>query len=156
MTPEDVATLFTEAAELFAAIVGQPMDTNLYQLRKVLLPILLDIPYDLAEGKQNLVGIISDDTDYNTDYGLSFVRLTRKAAYDDTLAKSANNVVRAKAEATWKAEIAGECLYDVAERKTRRFILTKVEDMWVRELKNARTYYTKVHAKNLLDHLQSS
>ena len=73
MSPEDVATLFTEALELFASIVGQPTDANLYQLRKVLLPILLDIPYDLAEGKQNLVGIISDDTDYNTDYGLSFV-----------------------------------------------------------------------------------
>ena len=28
--------------------------------------------------------------------------------------------------------------------------------MWVRELKNARTYYTKMHAKDLLNHLQSS
>ena len=156
MTPEDVATLFVEASELFAAIFGQPTDTYIHELRKVLLPILLDIPYDLAEAKQNLVGLIFDNTDYNTDYGLSFVRLTRKAAYDNTLAESANNVVRSKAEATWKSAITDERLYDVAKRETRRFILAKVEDTWVRELKNARTYYTKVNAKELLDHLQSS
>ena len=73
MTPEDVATLFAEASELFAAIVGQTTDANLHELRKVLFPILQDITYDLAEGKQNLVSLISDDTNYNTDYGLSFV-----------------------------------------------------------------------------------
>ena len=155
MMPENVATLFTEASDLFASIVGQPTDADIHELRKVLFPILLDIPYDMAEGKQNLVGLIFNDTDYNTDYGLSFVRLAQKAAYDDTLAKSANNVVRAKAEAMWKSAIANKRLYDGAERKNRRFILTKVEDMWVRELKNARTYYTKVHAKDLIDHLQS-
>ena len=153
MTPEDVATLFAEASELFAAIVGQTTDANLHELRKVLFPILRDIPYDLAEGKQNLVSLISDDTNYNTDYGLSFVRLAQKAAYDDTLAKTANNVVRAKAEATWKSAIDDEHIYDVANRKTRRFILAKVEDTWVRELKKARTYYTKVHAKDMLDRL---
>ena len=73
MTLEDVTTLFAEASGLFAAIVVQPTDTDLHELRKFLLPILPDIPYDLEEGKQNLVGIISDDTDYNTDYGISFV-----------------------------------------------------------------------------------
>ena len=130
MTPEDVATLSTEASGLFAAIVGQLMDANLHKLHEVLFPILLDIPYDLVEGKQKLVGIISDDTNYNTDYGLSFVRLARKAAYDDTLSKNANNVVCAKAEATWKAALADERLYGVAECKTRLFILAKVEDTW--------------------------
>ena len=77
MMPEDVATLFTEASELFTSIVGQPTDADIHELRKVLFPILLDIPYDMAEGKKNLVGLISNDTDYNTDYGLSFVRLTK-------------------------------------------------------------------------------
>ena len=132
MTPEDVATLFAEASELFTAIVDQPVDADLHKLLEVLFPVLPDIPYDLAEGKQNLVGIISYDTDYNMDYGLSFVRLAGKAAYDDTLAKNANNVFRAKAEAMWKAAISNERLYGVAKRKTRRFILAKVEDTWVR------------------------
>ena len=84
------------------------------------------------------------------------MRLARKAAYDNTLVKNAKNVVRAKSEAMWKAAISDKRLYDVAERETRRFILAKVEDTLVRELKNARTYYTKVHAKDLIDHLQIS
>ena len=113
--PEDISTLFTEASELFAAIFGQPTDANLHELRKVLFPILLDIPYDLTEGKQKLIGIISDDTDYNRDYGLSFVRLAQKAAYDDTLTKNANNIIRTKSEAMWKTAISDELLYDVAE-----------------------------------------
>ena len=52
MTPEDVATLFAEASELFTAIVGQPTDADIHELREVLFPILLDISYDLAEGKK--------------------------------------------------------------------------------------------------------
>ena len=130
MTPEDVVTLSAEASGIFTAIVGQPMDADLHEIHEVLLPILLDIPYDLAEGKQNLVGIISDDTNYNTDYGLSFLRLAQKAAYDDTLAENANNVICAKAEATWTAALADERLYGVAECETRWFILAKVEDTW--------------------------
>ena len=155
MTPENVVTLFAKASEIFTAIVGQLTDAVLHEIRKVLFPILLNIPYDLAEGKQNLVGIISEDTDYNKDYVISFVWLAQKVAYNNTLAKDANNIVRAKAEATWKAAIANEHPYNDAKRKTRRFILSKVEDTWVRELKNARTYHTKVHAKDLLDHQQS-
>ena len=96
--------------------------------------------------------MISGDTNYNMDYGLIFLRLARTAAYNNTLA---NNVVRAKVEATWKAAIANERLYDVAERETRRFIFDKVKDTWVRKLKNACIYYTKVHTKDLLDCLQS-
>jgi hypothetical protein len=44
----------------------------------------------------------------------------------------------------------------VAERETRKFILAKVEDTWVRELKDAATFYTKVQAIDLLQHLQST
>ena len=46
------------------------------------------------------------------------MRLAQKAAYDDTLAKNTNNVVRAKAEAMWKAVIANKRLYNVAKCKT--------------------------------------
>ena len=51
MTPEDVATLFAEASKRLAAIVGQTTDADLHELRECLFPILLDIPYDLSEGK---------------------------------------------------------------------------------------------------------
>ena len=63
MTPEDIATLFAEASELFSAIVGQSTEANLHELREVIYPILLDIPFDAANAKQNLVGIIDDPVD---------------------------------------------------------------------------------------------
>ena len=105
MTPEDVAILFAEAFERFTAIVGQPTDADLHELRECLLPILLDIPYDQETGKHNLVGIIADGANYQNNFGLPFVRPTRKTAYDKGLDAAANNVVRAKAEALWKAAI---------------------------------------------------
>ena len=74
MTPEDVATLFAEAPERFVAIVGQPTDANLHELRECLFPILLSIPYDQETGVQILVGIISDAADYRNDFGIAFVR----------------------------------------------------------------------------------
>ena len=68
MTPKYVATLFAEASELFAAIFGQPTDAYIHELRELFFLILLDILYGLTEGKQNLVGLISNDANYNMDY----------------------------------------------------------------------------------------
>ena len=96
MTPEDISTLFAEASERFAAIVGQPTDADIHELRECLFPILLDIPYDQENGKHNLVGIIADAADYRNNFGIAFVQPGQKKAYDNVLNAAANNVVRAK------------------------------------------------------------
>ena len=156
MTPEDIAILFAEASELFAPIVGQPADANLHELREVIYPILLDIPFDSAKGKQNLVGIIDDPTEYAAEYGQAFERLKRKATYDPAIPKDATNQVRAKGEAMWKASGEDQRLYSAAKRCTRTFIHSKVDNTWVRKLRHARTFYTKVHASTILEHLRRS
>ena len=158
MTPEDITTLFAEASELFAAIVGQPTEANLHELRGVIYPILLTIPFDAVNAKQNLVGIIDDPVEYAAEYGQAFARPERKGAYDPLIPADATNLVRAKGEALWTAAGADEVSYSTAERCTRTFILSKVEDTWMRELCHARTFYfyTKVHAITLLDHLSRS
>ena len=156
MTPEDITTLFAEASELFAGILGQPTEANLHELREVIYPILLDIPFDSAKGKQNLVGIIDNPAEYAAEYGQVFERLERKGAYDPAIPADATNQVRAKGEAMWKAAGADEKAYSAAERCVRTFILSKVEDTWVRELRHARTFYSKVHAITILEHLERS
>ena len=75
MTPEDIATLFAEASERFAVIDWQLTNADLHELPEILFPILLDILCAQADGKQNLVGLISDADDYQKDSDLSFVRL---------------------------------------------------------------------------------
>ena len=156
MTPEDITTLLAEASELFAAIIGQPTEANLHELREVIYLILLDIPFDSANGKQNLVGIIDNPAEYAAGYGQPFERLERKGAYDPTIPADATNRVRAEGEAMWKAAGADEKAYSAAARCVRTFILSKVEDTWVRELRHARTFYSKVHAIDILEHLERS
>ena len=156
MSPEDIVAIFAEALERFRAIRGQPTDADLHALREILYPILLDIPYDQAEGKHSLVALILDAAEYFKLYNATFIRPTRLGAYDSSIADDASNRVRAEAEAKWTAKRKDLEIFEVTERELRKFILAIVEDTWVRELKDANTFYTKVTGKALLDHLQAS
>ena len=64
MSPEEIVVKFVEAADLFEPIQGQPLDVDITLVRKVLTPILLQIPYDEAEAKNNRIGIILGDAKY--------------------------------------------------------------------------------------------
>ena len=155
-TPEVAKDLFTEAQAAFTPIVGAPNNNGAKRLTKAFINALQSI--NVPGGAINLSKILLSDTNHEAKHGVGskFERMTiTLPAYDNSIATGANNVVRAKVEATWKAAIANERLYDVAERETRRFIFDKVKDTWVRKLKNACIYYTKVHTKDLLDCLQS-
>ncbi len=63
MSPEDIAALFANAWEKLSCIQGQPKDADLHALREVIHPILLEIPYNTAKGKDNLIRLIADPTD---------------------------------------------------------------------------------------------
>ncbi len=95
MSPEDIAVFFATAREKLSRIQGQTKDAYLHALREVIHPILLKIPCDMAEGKDNLIGLIADPTDYATKFGQNFVRPTRLAAYPK-LSAPTNDALRAK------------------------------------------------------------
>ncbi len=161
MSPEDIASLFADASATFPAIVGQPEDHQIHALVELLTPLLLDIPYDAENGKHSLVGLIQSDADYKADYGAIFVRPGRVAAYppekgDKSIAADAHNAVRARAEAMWRAKRSDSITYDVTEKGCRKFIISKVEDTWIRELKSAKYFYTKVTAREIIVHLQKA
>ena len=153
---EDIATLFAEASAAFPAIIGQPEDQNLHALIEVLTPLLLDIDYDSEKGKHSLVALIESDADYAAEYGSVFVRPRRIGAYDESIASDANNVTRAKAEAIWKAKLSDSRIYEAVEKATRKFIISKVEDTWIRELKSAKYFYTKRTAREIIVHLRKA
>ena len=71
--------------------------------------------------------------------GEIFPEPIRLAIYDDTIADTATPVVRAKAEAKHRAKRADKGLFDAAKRETRQLIISKVEDTWIRELKDETT-----------------
>ena len=46
--------------------------------------------------------------------------------------------------------------YEAVEKATRKFIISKVEDTWIRELKSAKFFYTKRTAREIIVHLQQA
>ena len=154
MSPEEIVAKFVEAADLFEPIQGQPSDIDITLVRKVLTPILLQIPYDEAEAKDDLISIILGDVKYTAKYGQAFSPPQRVGAYDTSLPDDAKPVVRAKYEARWRAKRLDQNTYETARRETTSFILKAVEDTWVRELKDPETFYTDVSPRDLIDHLQ--
>ncbi len=156
MTPEDILADFSEAQNQFAPIDRQPTDDDLLCLEETLYPLLLAIPYDNERGKHNLVSIIHDDKTYKNIYGTPFPIPTKPGAYDTSIPDDAKSALRARSEAINKARIQDYLLYDAALRATHRFILGVIHDTYVRTLKHATTYYTKVHPRAFLKHLRST
>ena len=69
--------------------------------------MLLQIPFDETEGKDNIVKIINSATTYRSRYGQAFVVPKRVGAYDETIADDAKSAVRAKMEAkhrVWRVD----------------------------------------------------
>ena len=99
MSPEEIVAKFAEALEFFNPIKGQTSIRNLAEIVEVLTQLLLQIPFDETEGKDNLVGIINSATNYRSRYGQAFVIPKRVGSYDETIADDAKSALRAKMEA---------------------------------------------------------
>lgn len=154
MTPEEITASFAAAAATFAPIQGQPTDDDLTALRDVLYPLLLEIPYD-EEGEHNLVGLLEPTASYTATWGSAFTIPLRPPAYPD-IPNDATPVVRARREAEHAVLIRDYASYEAAERATAKFIRDAVDDLWYRDLKHPRSFYTNVTAKQLIDHLDAN
>ena len=106
-------------------------------------------------GTHNLIGLIRVVAAYTTRYGAEFAKHTQVGAYDVTIDDDAMTVVHACTEAAHKTKRANRGTYETAWRETAQFILTFVEDTWVREVRVTETFYNDVAPKALLAHLQS-
>jgi hypothetical protein len=60
MTPNAIMLLFREVREAFPPFKGKPTDNNLTAIRDMLLPILMEIPYDQLGGVHSLTVILTD------------------------------------------------------------------------------------------------
>ena len=154
MTPEEITALFATAATTFQPIAGQPTDDNLTALRDVLYPLLLDIPYD-EEGSHNLIGLIEPTAAYTTTWGAAFPVPLRPPAYP-AIADDASAVVRARGEAQHAILVKDFASYEAAERATAKFIRDAVEEIWYRDLRHPRSFYTNVPAIQLMQHLDAN
>lgn len=157
MTPEEITTLFATAAASFQPIAGQPTDDDLTALREVLYPLLLDIPYDEdgAHPRHNLIGLVEPTASYTATWGEAFPIPPRPPAYP-AIANDATAVVRARGEAQHAIKVRDFNSYEAAERATAKFIRDAVDEIWYKDLKHARSFYTSVTAKQLMTHLDTN
>ena len=159
MSADDIVTIFAVLTEEFPAIVGQPTDAQLFELREALYEVLLDIEFDRENGVHDLTGLMDSVEDYELAHGgASFPTYVRVGVYDKTLAALTGDDAdgkRRQGEATHRAKLKDWESYSTVAREGRKFLLSRVEDMWVRELKDPKTKYSRVKIRDILDHLQS-
>jgi hypothetical protein len=104
MTPDAITLLFKEACNSFPPIEGKPTDDNLLSIQEMLLPILMEIPYDQLGGIHSLMAILWDTVTYAADHGgNAFKCPVRLPLYDGNIADNATTVIRIRAEAAHKA-----------------------------------------------------
>ena len=154
MSPEEITALFAAAATTFQRITHQPSDDDLTALRETLYPLLLEIPYDEA-GSHNLIGLIEPTASYTATWGAAFPIPDRPPA-NPPVPDDASAVVRARREAEHAVRVRDFASYEAAERAAAKFIRDAVDEMWYRDLRHARSFYTNVSAKQLLDHLDAN
>ena len=93
MKAEAITLLLKEASDAFPPIDGKPTDDDLLAIRKVLLLILMLIPYDQLTAVHSLTGLITSPARYSSDHGASSPRPKRLPLYDLTIAADATTVV---------------------------------------------------------------
>ncbi len=135
MMPDAITLFFKEARDTFPPIEGKPMDDNLQSIRKNLLPILMEIPYDQLGGTHSLVGILMEATRYAANHGgATFVRPLHLPLYDGTIADNATTVVCIRVESAHQAKLNNYASFEAAERSAAKFLCKVVDEVWYNDL----------------------
>ena len=110
--------------------------------------------YDELTLTHNLSGVILPSERYEQIYkNRAYVIPPFITLYDDTIDKDATRLEINRASGKHKARQNDRQLYKTADTACRSFIMAVVDDTWYKELEDPDTFYTKVTALKLLDHL---
>ena len=120
------------------------MDNNILAIHKTLLRLLMNIPFDLVGRIHSLAGIITKTARYKADHGnIAFVRPTRLPLQYSTVPDAATTVARVKRETAHKALVDNYASYKAAERGVAQFLRKVVDNLWINDLKDADTFYSR-------------
>ncbi len=157
MVPNAITLLFKEARDAFPPLEGKPTNDNLLSIREMLLPILMEIPYDQLWGVYSLTAIITDGVRYAADHGgNAFRRPACLPLYDNNITDDATTVIRIRAEAAHKAHLDDYASFEAAKGGAAKFLCEVVEEVWYNNLKDADTFYTKVTALKIISFLDAN
>ena len=152
--------LIATASENFTPIVGKPTDDDIFNITKVLYPLLHSLKYDEfpVAGVQdhNLIGLLQLDTIYPAARGAAFARPANPGPYDLTIPDAATPVVRNRMEAAHMVLINDFNTFEAAEEGIKAFLLANIDETWLKPLRDATTFFNNVTAYTMLEFLRTN
>jgi hypothetical protein len=156
-SPSDVTKLLQDALNTQPTIIGQPNDDDLLSLKEKLLDVLQTITYDRVDGVHHVVGVIQSDTAYKADHnGDAFPIPQRLGLWDNKIHNNVTVVELKKVKAMHKACAEDYGLWKAAKDGCKKLIRAVVEEVYINELKDGSTFFHKVSARDLLEHLKKN
>jgi hypothetical protein len=157
MSPADVARLLQDALDTQPTIIGQPKDDDLLALKEKLIDVLQTISYDRADGFHHVVGVMQMKSAYMADHtSIAFPIPKHRGLGVDKIAKDATVVEMKKAKAIHKARSEDYKIWKTAEDGCKKLICAAVEEVYINGLKDGTTFFPKVYACDLLEHLEKN
>jgi hypothetical protein len=157
MTADAITRLFKEASNTFPSLERKPTNDDLLAIRETLLPLLMVIPYDQLLGVYSLMAILAEAAKYEADHGSAkFIRLSRLPLYNKNITDDATTAVRVCTKATHKSQLDNYASYKAAKRGVVKFLRNVIDKIWYNNLKNTKTFYTKVTALEIMAPLDAN
>ena len=152
--PAELTLAIQKATEGFTVIVDRPTENDLIEIRQLLVPVLMKTTYYELTLQHNLAGVILPTKRYEQIYKKGdYVIPPIIPLYDDNIDKDATRLEINQAEGKHEAQRNYRQMYKTANNICRSFIMTVVDETWYKELEDPDTFYTKVTAIKLLEHL---
>jgi hypothetical protein len=152
MIPKAITSALATAQALFLPIDGQPSDDNLVRLSDTILPILLKATHNHFNGVHNLWGLVASADCYLHHYGTPFVcPATHLACYHPAINAEASCIDRVCTKTAWATLLQDYEAYKAAVNGIKVFIEAIVNDTWIRDLCNPKTFYSKVTALTIFN-----
>ena len=118
--PADLTLALQKATEGFTAIVDQPTDTDIIDIRQLLLPVLMKTKYDELTLTHNLSGFIIPKDRYEHIYAKGVYSIPPVIAlFDDTIDKDTTRTEVNQAEGKHEAKQNDRALYETADTARR-------------------------------------
>jgi hypothetical protein len=157
MNADAITRLFKEAYDTSPPLEGKPTNNDLLAIRETLLPLLMVIPYGQFLGVHSLTVILTEAAKYEANHGgAKFIRSSRLPLYDKHIANNATTVVRVRTKAAHITCLNDSTSYKAAERGVAKFLRNVIDEIWYNDLKDAKTFYTKVMALEIMAHLDAN
>jgi len=144
------AALLGPATSDFTPIVGKPTDNDIFNITKVLYPLLHNLKYDefIVPGVENhnLVGLLQLVAIYTAARGWPFACPANPGPHDLTIQDAATPVVRNRMEAAHMVLVNDFNTFEAAEDGIKLFVIANIDKTWIKPLHDPTLYYNNVTA----------